>query len=56
MQVGLRLDLEDKEECLDDVSDLDDQEPVVTDGIYAMYEKVSKRFVVFVCVGFCCAS
>lgn len=51
-QVGLRLDLQEKEECLDDVSDLDDQEPVATDGIYAMYEKVSEQFLFSVYIHF----
>ncbi|KEP63693.1 UNVERIFIED_CONTAM: hypothetical protein HHA_232210 [Hammondia hammondi] len=37
-----RPELEDKEEQLDDVSDLDDQEPAATDGIYALYDKVER--------------
>ncbi|PFH38589.1 hypothetical protein BESB_009310 [Besnoitia besnoiti] len=37
-----RPELEEKEEILDDVSDLDDQEPAATDGIYALYERVER--------------
>nr|CEL67420.1 TPA: hypothetical protein BN1204_032200 [Neospora caninum Liverpool] len=37
-----RTELEEREEQLDDVSDLDDQEPTATDGIYALYEKVER--------------
>ncbi|KYK63622.1 hypothetical protein TGPRC2_232210 [Toxoplasma gondii TgCatPRC2] len=38
----IRPELEEKEEQLDDVSDLDDQEPAATDGIYALYDKVER--------------